>query len=332
MHSNMRTAHRDIKLDNTVIMDDAWMSHVPGKGPGKSKTRHCPVGRIALIDFQFAYHWSEGSQLSKYKGLMGTPVYMSPELLALRFDTHSPHITGVKHAYDPVSSDIWACGIMLVAMLIGAFPFDDYSGEKKTMTDLEESIYGLQKHYTWKQSPTVKPYLKYISASCIDMIDGMLSFDPSKRSSMSRIQMHPWMKDFESKTFQDAWNRLQEQDRRIQNSVENKLDDESRTRIGQKLASRNKAVMEMMKIACRPYQEHASILNPDDCPDDQHKKELKHSLALFESPDIAGLVDHHSFCDEQSLEISMGMTDLIAIPEGEHSSGPDALEQSHREE
>jgi serine/threonine protein kinase len=305
MHSSMRTAHRDIKLDNTVIMDDAWMSHVPGKGfLGKSKTQHCPVGRVALIDFQFAYHWAEGSRLSRHKGLMGTPVYMSPELLALRFDTH-------KHAYDPVSSDIWACGIMLVAMLIGAFPFDDvYSGRKQTMADLEEAIYRLQKRFTWKESPTVKPYLKYISASCIDLIDGMLSFDPSKRSSMSKIQMHPWMKDFESKTFQEAWDRLQEQEQ-AQNIVEHKFDDESRTRIGKKLSSRNKAVMEMMHIACRPYQEDASILNPDECPDDVRRKELLHSVAIFESPDVAGLVNHHSFRDEHSLEISMGMEDIL---------------------
>lgn len=106
MHQN-HTAHRDIKLDNTLICMD--------KSPRAEKKDI----RILLTDFQFAYHWGSSNHYAKYRGLLGTPVYMAPELLALRFDNDNH-----QNKYDPALADIWACGIVLVAMLVGGFPYD----------------------------------------------------------------------------------------------------------------------------------------------------------------------------------------------------------------
>ena len=44
-----------------------------------------------------------------------TPVYMSPELIDSRH--------GLR-GYDGMKVDVWACGVLLIAMLLGTFPFD----------------------------------------------------------------------------------------------------------------------------------------------------------------------------------------------------------------
>lgn len=47
--------------------------------------------------------------------MCSTPVYMSPELIDSRH--------GLR-GYDGKLVDVWASGVMLVAMLLGMFPFD----------------------------------------------------------------------------------------------------------------------------------------------------------------------------------------------------------------
>jgi len=47
---------------------------------------------------------------------------MAPEIL----ETRTPD--GRDHNYDPAMADVYAAGIMLLAMLVGAFPYDHASG------------------------------------------------------------------------------------------------------------------------------------------------------------------------------------------------------------
>ncbi|MCJ1461844.1 hypothetical protein MMC07_000443 [Pseudocyphellaria aurata] len=86
-------AHRDLKLDNTLLSDDSP-----------------PL--IKLCDFGFAKEWADDAQMFTH---IGTPVYMSPELINSR--------EGAK-GYDGQSVDVWASGILLIVMLLGTFPFD----------------------------------------------------------------------------------------------------------------------------------------------------------------------------------------------------------------
>jgi serine/threonine protein kinase len=72
-------------------------------------------------DFQFCYFWGPSERIKSISHL-GTPVYMSPELLQVRFKNYG------RHSYDPVTADIWACAVLLVATLTGAFPFDNRPG------------------------------------------------------------------------------------------------------------------------------------------------------------------------------------------------------------
>lgn len=83
---NRSVTHRDIKLEN-IIIDKR--------------------GIIKLIDFGFCCCSSPDVRL---KVFCGTPSYMSPEIV-------------MKREYLGAPSDIWASGILLYAMLCGAFPF-----------------------------------------------------------------------------------------------------------------------------------------------------------------------------------------------------------------
>ena len=58
--------------------------------------------------------WYEAMQ-SNQRIWARTPVYMSPELINSR--------NGAK-GYDGRHVDVWASGVLLIVMLLGAFPFD----------------------------------------------------------------------------------------------------------------------------------------------------------------------------------------------------------------
>lgn len=78
--------HRDIKLEN-IIIDKK--------------------GIIKLIDFGFCCSSTSDVLL---KVFCGTPSYMSPEIVN-------------KREYLGAPTDVWASGVLLYAMLCGAFPF-----------------------------------------------------------------------------------------------------------------------------------------------------------------------------------------------------------------
>lgn len=294
LHTNMHTAHRDIKLDNTVIVH-SWTE---SKSIGTPE--HC-VGRVECIDFQYAYQYGHKSPMIRCKDLLGTPVYMSPELLAVRFETR-------RHKYDPVASDIWAIGIMLVAMLFGTFPFDDSA--PKTMEDLERSIYSIQKASSWKQAKGIAPFLKFASPGCIDLLDCILQVDPSKRYSLSQIEMHPWVrKPFESKSLESGWNSIQKEIKEHKELSSSSLSAEQdiRRRIASMIYTRNDAVRRLIGIASHPYDGNSSIFNQD--AESAQSPKSPHEWHVFCNPEIAGIVDHHSFLNDQSLEISMSLED-----------------------
>ncbi len=277
MHSEMHVAHRDLKLDNTLIMSSDKLP-----------------GRIKLADFQFAYHFGENSHYAKYKGLLGTPVYMAPELLELRFASN----TSSPHRYDPVMSDVWACGVLLVAMLVGGFPFDDVSSAHRiphhTMLEVEKAIFELQKKHSWKDSGYVKPYLKLLSKECIELIDGILELDATQRWSLAKIARHPWMTNpFESIEYQEEWERLEKQD--MENHVSYGEDSREWFHV------RYKAVKKLLSLAATQTEPQ----DDENTNDDQVPPTHVPPYVEFESPEFSGCVSRHNFDDHKGIEISL---------------------------
>jgi len=88
-------AHRDLKLENTLLID-------PGPKP-----------RLAICDF--GYTKSEVMHSAFHTNNVGTPSYLAPELLTLKQGAD----------YDGKAVDVWAAGVVLYVMLVGGYPFGD---------------------------------------------------------------------------------------------------------------------------------------------------------------------------------------------------------------
>ncbi|EGG07247.1 uncharacterized protein MELLADRAFT_77643 [Melampsora larici-populina 98AG31] len=93
----------------------------------------------------------------------GSPHYASPEI-----------VSGLT--YHGSSSDIWSCGVILFALLIGRLPFDD------------ENV-GLLLNKVRVGKFYMPPEL---SRDAQSLIRGMLTVNPERRMTMDEIKSHPW--------------------------------------------------------------------------------------------------------------------------------------------
>ena len=100
MH-NYNILHRDIKPEN-ILLDDN--------------------GSVYLADFGIASYTDE-SGIGENGRVMGTPMYMAPELC---------------YGHASVSSDVYALGILLYQMLTGQVPFDDADSTSICLRQIEE--------------------------------------------------------------------------------------------------------------------------------------------------------------------------------------------------
>ncbi|KAF5369095.1 hypothetical protein D9758_003077 [Tetrapyrgos nigripes] len=95
----------------------------------------------------------------------GSPHYASPEI-----------VNGEK--YQGNSTDIWSCGVILYALLVGRLPFDD----KNVKVLLSKVKAGKYEMPTW-MDPLAK-----------DLITRMLVVDSKKRITIPEILDHPWLR------------------------------------------------------------------------------------------------------------------------------------------
>lgn len=120
--------------------------------------------RLKVADFGCAR-----KQISKkLHNVTGSYAYGAPEMF--RGDV-----------YDGKKADFWSMGIILYAMLMGRLPYSD-TGVKKQL--LKE-----------RMTPPVLP--SHISYECRELIAGLLSYDPERRTSIAEMTTHPWMKKTE---------------------------------------------------------------------------------------------------------------------------------------
>ena len=87
MHQNL-ISHRDLKPENILIDSN---------------------NLIKIGDFGLSNLMKDGKLL---KTACGTPNYAAPEIVGER-------------KYEGTSVDIWSCGVILYALLVGSLPFDE---------------------------------------------------------------------------------------------------------------------------------------------------------------------------------------------------------------
>ena len=138
--------HRDIKPENILFSNkDDYTS-------------------LKIIDFGLA------TNKLKEKKSVGTPYYMSPEI-----------IQGVS---DP-KTDVWSVGVIMHQMLTGKYPFNSSSGKDNLLDVIEKKEFDSSLLDNSDCSDEAK-----------DMVKRILVKDCLKRLSSSQCLEHPWIKKY----------------------------------------------------------------------------------------------------------------------------------------
>ncbi|KAK2707506.1 serine/threonine-protein kinase PAK mbt-like [Artemia franciscana] len=136
--------HRDIKSDSILLTGD---------------------GRVKLSDFGFCAQVSQ--ELPKRKSLVGTPYWMSPEVIS-------------RLPYGP-EVDIWSLGIMVIEMVDGEPPF------------FNEPPLQAMRRIRDMPPPKLRNCQK-VSARLQGFLDRMLVRDPTQRATAVELLHHPFLR------------------------------------------------------------------------------------------------------------------------------------------
>ncbi|XP_037031794.1 serine/threonine-protein kinase BRSK2 isoform X1 [Bradysia coprophila] len=132
--------HRDLKPEN-LLLDEK--------------------NNIKIADFGMASLQPAGSMLETS---CGSPHYACPEV-----------IRGEK--YDGRRADVWSCGVILYALLVGALPFDD-DNLRQLLEKVKRGVFHI-------------PH--FVPPDCQSLLRGMIEVNPDKRLNLTEINKHPWV-------------------------------------------------------------------------------------------------------------------------------------------
>jgi len=164
-------AHRDLSLENVLVAAD---------------------GGLRIIDFAQAVKVCAAGDLqnearvSQEQGPPGKPFYRGPEVAK-------------GEPYLATKVDMFAVGVMLYAMVVGAYPFTpkascdkdtDYLSE---LFPAEQAGLGRCIRLRSKLQKANKDLLERLSPGCLDLMEQLLAPNPELRLSAAEALAHPWL-------------------------------------------------------------------------------------------------------------------------------------------
>ncbi len=150
--------HRDIKPANILLCN----------------------GKAKVADFGFAKEISEAEKtLKKQHTLLGTPLYMSPQIL--REETYT------------AKCDVWSTGCLFYELLFGRVPWNGTSIQNLALN---------------KRTQPLK-FPKYVNENTKDLLTKMLKYDEGKRIGWKEVLEHPALRPQELKEKKDFLNQIQ---------------------------------------------------------------------------------------------------------------------------
>jgi len=153
--------HRDLKLENVMLMEDTVTVKVTDFGMGKN------------------YQMHSGPKTHE----VGSFAYMSPE------------VVGGRGEYEPTPADVWSLGVMLYVMSCCKYPFGGLpAGGAGSMADearIRQAILSADarvQHPDFFQPAVLSEGLQHL-------IRGILVGDPARRATTAQMLAHPWLQD-----------------------------------------------------------------------------------------------------------------------------------------
>lgn len=138
--------HRDLKPEN-LLLNDADL--------------------IKIADFGLATLFQYRGNERMLTSPCGTAPYVAPEVLS-------------KNEYKAQPTDVWSCGIVLVAMLAGELPWD------KPIFECADFVSWI-KNNSYQRTPWCK-----IENTALSLIRNILTYDPSQRFTIKQIKSSTW--------------------------------------------------------------------------------------------------------------------------------------------
>jgi serine/threonine protein kinase len=149
--------HRDIKLENCVVANDANENQNQNQGEQQGEL-------VKLVDFGLGAR----TDAKACSTICGSPEYMAPELVA-GIDKDG-RATRIKYDGKPV--DVWSMGVLLYVLVTGGrFPFAAHN---------IQALYSNIKRGVFSRGREITPVVS-------KLLDGMLCKDPKRRMTMGEI-------------------------------------------------------------------------------------------------------------------------------------------------
>jgi len=172
-------AHRDLKLENVLLVSEIETTRPALEGPQ----------RIKLIDWGLAHQHAleeDGRVIPEtLHSRCGSRSYMAPEVTMREISS------GV--GYDGFGADVWSLGVCLFAMHLAFFPFEQANPDQDWRA--KEVL-----HAQGRGESTVATILSFypqkpsgLSQSLITLIDSMLTFDPRRRATLEEVLHSEWL-------------------------------------------------------------------------------------------------------------------------------------------
>lgn len=138
-------SHRDLKPEN-LLLDEK--------------------NNIKIADFGMASLQPIGSMLETS---CGSPHYACPEVIRVTKPVlslkHFSSIFSQGEKYDGRKADVWSCGVILYALLVGALPFDD-DNLRQLLEKVKRGVFHI-------------PH--FVPPDCQSLLRGMIEVNPDKR-------------------------------------------------------------------------------------------------------------------------------------------------------
>ncbi|KAM4565864.1 calcium/calmodulin-dependent protein kinase kinase 1b [Odontesthes bonariensis] len=123
-------------------------------------------GHVKIADFGVSNEF-EGTD-AMLSSTVGTPAFMAPEMMSEN-----------QHSFSGKAVDVWAIGVTLYCFVFGKCPFYD-----ENIVSLHNKI--KNKTVDFPETPSISNELK-------DLIERMLDKNPTERTTIPEVKLHPWV-------------------------------------------------------------------------------------------------------------------------------------------